>query len=416
MSVDRPSDIDARPPTVYVNYEGPTRSKASFEQGLHATGAFGALVATKEAADVVLTVRESFATEASAGVLLNAVLLFTLPLPAIYEDLSLDASWQVGEFQPFGMRGANRTIHYWGGIPLLLFSLFVSADQAQEFDEMGRELALRAHASYAALFEKARKDALTGETQKLAMFVDAFPGTSDEAQLQEQLEGQLWQAIAQGGSADAFFAYIFRYPQGVRTDQARELGREAVWEELRGSTDLEQFAQYARAFPKGDVDGRWTRRVDEVAWSQAVASRWVGDYRAYLSLLPTGPHANKAKDVLAWAEAEKQGSIKAFQDYLERWPSGEFQGDARSSLALYDDPTLPSSRAELARWVNSLRFKKGTVLSANRASQAIRFTNDDQTSAIAQIDDKYFVLRKGTWYPVLPSRFLQTKPDAPIEQ
>lgn len=417
--MEAPSEIGTRPPKVFIHYNGLARSKASLERALDETGAFGSRVATLEEADVVLTVREGYASEISAGILLNAIFLYVLPLPAEYEKLTLDGSWQAGELEPFYLPGAKRTIHSWAGIPLLLFSFFITADRTDEYEEMGSELAQQAHAGYAAYVKRAFDDTRGGDLEKLAKFVDAFPGPKGEAELLAKLEGKLWKAIEQGGTADDYFAYIERYTGSLRAEQARKSGRNLVWEEVSRSTDLELLGRYARTFPEGDIGGRWGRRVDEVAWTRAVESRWVGDYRTYLELLPQGPNAERAKDALAWAEAEELGTIEAFNGYIDSWPSGEYQRDARRSLALYNDPTLPESRAELARWVRELKRERQTVISttvySNQGFRSVLFEDASQTRGTAQLGDKHFELRNGVWSSRLSRRFLQKRPVEPEE-
>lgn len=420
-SVAPSAELGSRPPRVFVSYDGPTEGRVDLEEALQAKGVFGAMASSAAEADAVLTVRKAFKEEASAGVLLNAVFLFTLPLPAVTENHAIKGSWSAGALKPFYLPEVSRTVHHWGGLPLVLFSYFFTVDRNELRREMGSEFVEQVCASYSAYVDRSLKEARSGSTLELANFVDAFPGSRADAELRTELERELWTAVEQSGTAADYFTYLVRYPDGARADQARRTGRERVWAELRASDDLEQLANYRRAFPAGDVGGRLAQRVDVVAWNQAMASRWIGDYQAYLKLLPDGPRADQVRDALAWAAAEESGVIRAFDDYLDKWPTGAYRSLAEQSIELFEDPTLPAARKELERWVRQFKFNRrlkrqtGSVLSmvsySGTTVRKIEYQDSTKTRAVASLDGREFELRNGVWNPRRARSFLQQKPD-----
>ena len=114
-----------------------------------------------------------------------------------------------------------------------------------------------------------------------------------ERAIQEAADRRYWNAVGSSGHKDDLEAYLERYPTGIYADEAREL-----------------LAEY---------EAEERTRVDNDAWSVAVARNTANSYRTYLAEYPEGIYASVAKQRIKALDPDDDRDIdaaKAAEDRL----------------------------------------------------------------------------------------------------
>jgi len=190
----------------------------------------------------------------------------------------------------------------------------------------------------------------------------------------ELAERTLWESVSKENRADGYRQYLSRYPEGRFTSTARAnlqaieqreaQNRElALWSKIKDSTDPHDFESYIATYPKGlfvDLASVRAQRLRAAAteaagmdaelalWDQVRGSTDVNEIQVYLKRYPSGQFAsiaqNRIKKLTAasrevhdlememWSRVKDSRKIDDFQDYLQAFPNGIFSGIAKSRI------------------------------------------------------------------------------------
>jgi len=167
-----------------------------------------------------------------------------------------------------------------------------------------------------------------------------YPGGIYQAEVQQRIEdlGYFEKAERTGDLQ----AYLDRYPQGRRAEQARQ--RLAEWADDQAFATAQRtdtrtaYDDYLRRFPQGrhvhEADDILIRQ-DDLAFQNAQAFNTVLAYQDYLRHFPQGRHrrtADQALDDRAFQTAQQADSVEAYQDYLHSFPQGRHSDDVRRAI------------------------------------------------------------------------------------
>lgn len=210
----------------------------------------------------------------------------------------------------------------------------------------------------------------------------------------EPAERTLWESVSKKNTADGYRQYLLRYPQGrfagaakanlrvieEREAQNREL---AFWSKIKESTDPNDFESYMAKYPKGlfvDLASVRAQRLRAAAteaaamdaelalWDQVKGSTDVNEIQVYLKRYPSGQFASIARsriekltaafkersdlEMEIWSRVKDSRKISDFQNFLQAFPNGIFAGIAKSRIE--NLITLEAQTEELAFW-NSIK-------------------------------------------------------------
>jgi len=207
-------------------------------------------------------------------------------------------------------------------------------------------------------------------------------------------ERTLWESVSKENRADGYRQYLSRYPEGrftstakanlqaieEREAQNREL---ALWSKIKDSTDPNDFESYIAQYPKGLFVDRASLRVQRLKaattkaaamdaelalWDQVKGSTDVPEIQVYAKRYPSGQFAsiarNRIKKLTAaskethdlememWNKVKDSRKISDFQNFLQTFPNGIFAGIAKSRIE--NLISLEAQTEEMAFW-NSIK-------------------------------------------------------------
>jgi len=255
-------------------------------------------------------------------------------------------------------------------------------------------------ASERALWESvSNKNTAKGFKQYLLRYPDGrFTGTAKtNLQAIKEKEAQnkelaIWSKIKDSKDLNDFESYIAQYPQGLFVDLAAARAQQfkaaatdaaaidaelAMWNQVKGSTNVNQIQLYLKQYPDGQFAGVAQNRVKKLTaaveqmhdfememWHKVKDSRNIVDYQSFLQAFPDGLFADIAKsrienligleaqteELAFWSRIQKSMDPKDFEDYLRRYPKGQYADHARrliQHLALFK-----AEREELELWAS----------------------------------------------------------------
>jgi hypothetical protein len=168
-----------------------------------------------------------------------------------------------------------------------------------------------------------------------------------------EVEQEYWKSATKFDSAEAYEAYLKKYPDGLFSDLARVAldrlkGSEAEQQLWSSSIKLDSTAayeDYLKQYPKGIFASTARDKIRAIAaeqqiWDSAAKSNTVAAYQNYIKKYPNGRFADIAEGKLKGNEAEQQlwsSAIKldttaAYEDYLKKYPKGNFTNIARDKI------------------------------------------------------------------------------------
>lgn len=199
-----------------------------------------------------------------------------------------------------------------------------------------------------------------GGEDRGAKVVSSLPDTSlardDEA----------WEQAVRTDTAQGFRAYLEAFPDGRQAEAAREqLARydENAWQAARDAGDLAAYDGYLERFP----DGRYVveaealaaiqrdaeaaeaaaraeaERIDDQAYTRALAAGTIAAFDDYLAAFPGGRHVSEAlaakaaieragRDQAAWEAALAMDERAAYEAYVEGFPQGRYLAEALAAV------------------------------------------------------------------------------------
>jgi hypothetical protein len=205
-------------------------------------------------------------------------------------------------------------------------------------------------------------------------------------------ERSLWESVSKMNTADGYIQYLSHYPEGRFYDVARANlrvieEREAqnrelsFWRQIKDSTDPNDFESYMSKYPKGlfvDLASVRIQRLKVVAtqaaaidaelalWDQVKGSTDVNEIEVYLKHYPAGRFADIARNRInkltavskempdlemeMWNKVKNSRKISDFQNFLEVFPDGIYAGIAKSRID--NLIRVEEENEELAFWNN----------------------------------------------------------------
>ena len=211
----------------------------------------------------------------------------------------------------------------------------------------------------------------------------------------EQKEAQnkevaLWSKIKDSTDPHDFESYIAQHPKGlfvdlaaVRAQRLRAAANEAagmdaelaLWDQVKGSTDVDEIQVYLKRYPRGQFAGTARNRIKKLTiaskevhdlememWNKVKDSREIDDFQSFLQAFPNGIFSGIAKsrienlirleaqteEMVFWNGIKDSSDPKDFEEYLRRYPAGQYAEYARRlspHLA-----SLKAEREELRLW------------------------------------------------------------------
>ena len=236
-----------------------------------------------------------------------------------------------------------------------------------------------------------------GYRHYLSRYPEGRFASTAKANLQtiEQREAQnrelaLWSKIKDSADPHDFESYIAQYPKGlfvdlasVRAQRLRAAATEAagidaemaLWDQVKGSTDVDEIQVYLKRYPSGQFAGTARNRINRLTaaskevhdlememWNKVKDSREIGDFQNFLQAFPNGIFSGIAKsrienlirleaqteEMAFWNGIKDSSDPKDFDEYLRRYPAGQYADHARRlsrHLA-----SLKAEREELKLW------------------------------------------------------------------
>ncbi len=164
----------------------------------------------------------------------------------------------------------------------------------------------------------------------------AAPAAADEA------EREMWETAGARNTADAFAAYLGRYPQGrfasaaetrlrlLKEREARD--REvAFWSRIKENGSEDDYQTYLNRYPDGmfrDAAGAHLRRMRAAAEEAAALQ----------------------SELALWEKVKGSTDPEQLESYLERYPSGQFSQPARTRLDKLARAAAESENLEFKMW------------------------------------------------------------------
>jgi hypothetical protein len=173
------------------------------------------------------------------------------------------------------------------------------------------------------------------------------PGPSSE------VEQEYWKSTTKFDSAEAYEAYLKKYPDGLFSDLARvALDRLKVneteqqsWNSAANSDTAAAYQDYLKKYPKGNFANTARERLraletEQQLWKSTTRLDTAAAYGDYLAKYPNGKFSDIARDKTnvieaeqqLWSSAIKLDSTAAYEDYLEKYPKGIFANIARDKI------------------------------------------------------------------------------------
>lgn len=421
-----------------LEFEGRATMAAELRHAFAASGHFRAVVDDPAQSRVRVAIDETRRDEGSNWVVLNIVFMGLLPLPMTELEHGVLARMQVGSLDEVALPRVERTIHGWGGLPLLPL-LFIQSDESKVKARIARDVATHAAATYARLHAEAWEAAQGPDAvDALESFFVSFPGSIHADRAAARLEERLHGRVQRSGSALDHLRYLVHFPAAPRAEDVRRMGAGPVWRKISQDPSIPKIEEYLKLFGSHALAREATPALESLFWNRAERARGDADlYRACLERFPTGSRAAACRDVLAWTEAEESLTPPALLDYLTDHPDGRFAAVAAEALEDYGDSTLMGIAAGIpdlvdqamrAQFDPSRMRGSGTVsgsLLSSTAGHRISVRYDAEVSrgflrshtlhaGLAVIDGAAFRLASdGRWYPAFPLVFTDPVKVAP---
>jgi Caspase domain len=175
-----------------------------------------------------------------------------------------------------------------------------------------------------------------------------------------------WDAIKTSTNPAAFDGYVAKYPKGlfaelaairarrlraVAADSQSQDGELAFWDQVRGSSSVEELQSYLNRYPNGQFAGTARERIASLSASERDASSWnrikdsrdPDDYRKYLASFPNGQYAGVAnarvtslvaasresEELTAWDRARNSSDPAQVDAFVARYPNSQLAGLAK---------------------------------------------------------------------------------------
>lgn len=166
-----------------------------------------------------------------------------------------------------------------------------------------------------------------------------------EADEKKRAEDEAWDEAMNAATSDGFTAFLERYPESDRVDDAQLLREQAAdFSEARKADTPEQWSVFLEKFPEGlyaDEARRsialYREREEKAAYRRAVRQGTVEAFEEFIEAWPDSAYAEAARDAQAEAlEFEKlsegEASEQQWVEFVQRWPNGPHADEARKKL------------------------------------------------------------------------------------
>ena len=205
-------------------------------------------------------------------------------------------------------------------------------------------------------------------------------------------ELSFWRQIKDSTDLNDFESYISKYPKGLFVDlasvriqrlkvaatQAAAIDAElALWDQVKGSTDVNEIEVYLKHYQAGRFANTARNRINKLTvvskempdlememWNKVKNNRKVSDFQNFLEVFPDGIYAGIAKsridnlirveeeneELAFWNNTKDSANPGDFDEYLHRYPKGQYADHAR--LLSQNLASLIEERKELEIWEN----------------------------------------------------------------
>lgn len=188
-----------------------------------------------------------------------------------------------------------------------------------------------------------------------------------------------WYQALRADDEEAYASYLKAWPDGPRSEQARDALEELHWDKARAAHGPEEIRRFLATHPGGRYAGEARKQLaeslaDDTPFLNAKAARSVPALKEFLRQNPG--HARQI-DALAeienlqWRQALESHSLASLNGFLAAYPNGRFSDAARKELARILSDDTPFLRAKEARSVTALEeFQKQYPGHARQADAA----------------------------------------------
>jgi len=148
-------------------------------------------------------------------------------------------------------------------------------------------------------------------------------------------ERRVYEAALGRDTADAYQAFLARYPRGRYAREAQGRLEAIRWKQVRESSSVYALRRFLADFPEGQFAQAARERLSEVRLARALSSRDIRELRRFLTTAPEPHHARAAREMLgrlALEEAMGRGDVGSLQRALEEF--GDMPQAERARAAL----------------------------------------------------------------------------------
>ena len=119
-------------------------------------------------------------------------------------------------------------------------------------------------------------------------------------------EAQAWAACQKAGTAAAYQAFLDQFPNGERTEEAKQkielLREEEAWQSARQADTIAAYLRYQDDYPKGDHFAQSVQAIanleDNQDWKNARARNTIAAYLQYQTRHPNGQYRAQAQQAV----------------------------------------------------------------------------------------------------------------------
>jgi len=144
-----------------------------------------------------------------------------------------------------------------------------------------------------------------------------------------------WEKAVSLNTEKSYDMYLFDYPDGKHTSEAKVLKEDAVWDYAKQTNKATDFATYLYKYKNGKYIDEAEKLMEIAFWEEQKKENTLGSYVAYLRKYPTGKFVTEAKDKKddkLWENARKENSYYDLLNFIDKNPGSKYIKAAQDSL------------------------------------------------------------------------------------
>ncbi len=142
-------------------------------------------------------------------------------------------------------------------------------------------------------------------------------------------EAQAWAACQSAGTVAAYQAFLDQFPNGERTEEAKQkielLREEEAWQSARQADTIAAYLRYQDDYPKGDYFGQSVQAIanleDNQDWKNARARNTIAAYLQYQTRHPNGQYRAQAQQAVQRLRREMAAPTPTAQPEVKSEPT-----------------------------------------------------------------------------------------------